>query len=296
MRLNRTESPRRRAQQAPGAGGPDAFPDSEMLSARCAWGRAHSRMRSLWLGALGLWLLLAGAQLRAQSWTEALACMPINPSVHYLDRTNCVEVMLDAFRSNGVVKGLIFMPGATDEFYMFRRAHASLTGEKLNLAEAIIALTKESRIQATFNPPFLLLHTDEDSLEPDVTVRDERTETRLKTSRGPSHVFCNDRDWDYLQPILRWSLKVDIRPWHKSPDSWHFYRHSFAAWDLTGWEALEAAALAGKSRFTVERKSVVFEVDRRVKVSPRFEAPGSKSQVPGSEPRASAESPSQHLP
>ena len=55
-----------------------------------------------------------------------------------------------------------------------------------------------------------------------------------------------------------------MRPWRYSTDSWHFYRHSFVAWDLTGWEALEATALAAKTTCTVHRNKVVFEVDMRV--------------------------------
>ena len=217
--------------------------------------------------ALAIWLAIlpTGISAKAQSWTDSLAAMPVSPAVHYLDRTNCVAVMLNAFQSNAVVKALIFMPGATDEFYMFRRAHAQLAGDHLTLLDAIEALTNQTKIQATFRPPFLLLHTGEDYVEPEVSVKDANTEMLLKEHRAPSHVLCNDRDWDYLQPLLRWSLKVDIRPWHGSTGSWHFYRHSFAGWNLTGWEALEAAALAGKSRFTVKRKSVVFEVDRRIK-------------------------------
>ena len=83
-----------------------------------------------------------------------------------------------------------------------------------------------------------------------------------------------------MQPILRDCVKADIQPWRYSRASWHFYRHSFAAWNLSGWEALEAAAFAGKTRFTVRRKSVVdfrgieveFKPDSRIRAVPTLES------------------------
>src|SRR5690348_1763293 len=63
----------------------------------------------------------------AETWQSALHQMPLGAQVLQLNRTNCVDVMLKAFQSNHVVKALIFMPGATDEFYMFHRAKAELT-------------------------------------------------------------------------------------------------------------------------------------------------------------------------
>ena len=197
--------------------------------------------------------------------------MPLNAPVAQLNRTNCVQLMLGAFQSNAVVKALIFMPGATDEFYMFRRAQAELTNASPTLLDAVRALTNQTLIRATFRAPLLLLHTDEDPLEPDIVVQDQPTAEKLRQAAFLPRLFCYDRDWDYVQPALKWNLKVDIRPWKNSTDSWHFYRHSFVASGLTGWEALETAALAGKSRFTVRRKQVVFEPDPRQRATPRFE-------------------------
>lgn len=208
-------------------------------------------------------LLLLSQEVSGQTWQEALARMPLPPHLQELTRTNCVEVMLGAFQSNRVVKALVFMPGATDEFYLFQRARATLTNPVPSLLDAVSALTQQTRIQASFVSPLLLLHTDSDPLAPEIHIQDPRTAQGLKESRTISHVFCHDRDWDSLQPILRRSLRIDIRPWPHSMDSWHFYRHSFAGWGLSGWEGLEATALAGKTRFTVGRKRVTFELDRR---------------------------------
>lgn len=197
--------------------------------------------------------------------------MPLLPAATDLTRTNCVEVMLRSFRSNEVVKALIFMPGATDEFYMFRRAQAHLKQPSPSLLDAVEALRQQTLIRATFQPPMLLLHTDEDSLDPDITVVDFAASERLKHRMLPQ-LFFNDQDWAAVQPSLKWPLKTDVRPWRDSKASWHFYRHSFAGWNLTGWEALQATALAGKSKFTIRGHRIVFEPDPRVRAIPHVDA------------------------
>ncbi len=206
--------------------------------------------------------------------------MPLESGVTELNRTNCVDVMLKAFQSNALVKALIFMPGATDEFYMFKRAKAQLTNGSPTLLDAVSALTNQTLIKATSCSPFLLLHTDEDPLEPLIAIESDSAAEKLKRTQFAVHGIYNDRDWDFLQPILRESLKADIRPWRYSRASWHFYRHSFAEWNLNGWEALEAAAFAGKTSFAVRRKSLMdfrqieveFKPDARVRSVPTLQA------------------------
>ena len=146
------------------------------------------------------------------------------------------------------------------ELYFFRRARANLPAPPVSLLAAVTALTNQTLIRATFRPPLLLLHTAEDLLEPAVTLKHPPAIERLRQARFAPHVLYLDRDWDCLQPQ------------RYSRDSWHFYRHSFAAWNLTGWEALEATALAGQTRFTVRRRQVVFELDMRPRVAPRVES------------------------
>jgi hypothetical protein len=133
------------------------------------------------------------------------------------------------------------------------------------------ALTNQTFIRATFRDPILLLHTAEDPLIPDIQVEHEATAARLKQTRMANRQLYADRDWDYVQPILRRALRIDLHPWKNSTDSWHFYRHNFAGWRLSGWEALQCVALAGKSRFSVRRDQVVFEPDPRVCTNLRFE-------------------------
>jgi hypothetical protein len=82
-----------------------------------------------------------------------------------------------------------------------------------------------------------------------------------------------------MQPILRKTLKADIWPAKQSFDSWHFYRHSFAGWNLTGREALEAVCLAGKSTCVIQRQGglslrrtvIFFAPDKRVLGVPKLE-------------------------
>jgi hypothetical protein len=197
--------------------------------------------------------------------------MPLGTRIKELNRTNCVAVMLGAFQSNDTVKALIFMPGATDEFYMFRRARAEFTNANPSLLDAVSALTNQTLIRATFYPPLLLLHTDEDPLEPLIHLEYQPAVEKLESRRFVPHVIYNDRDWNFIQPILKKTLKMDIRPWRYSYDTWHFYRHSFAGWGLTGWESLQAVALAGKSSFTVQRRRIVFEGDERVRATPKLD-------------------------
>ena len=210
-----------------------------------------------------------------QHWEDSLARMPMAP-VRELNRTNCVETILQAFQKDGLVKALVFMPGATDEFYFFRRATAVVTNLSPTLLDAVAALTNQTHIRATFRPPLLLLHTEEDPTEPDIMVDIESAKQRLQHSPFLPHALYNDRDWDALQPTLRKAFKAEVYPFIGSTGSWHFYRHSFAEWNLNAWEALEAVTLAGKSKCRIEkqgglslrRTAIFFEPDRRVQGVP----------------------------
>ena len=84
-------------------------------------------------------------------------------------------------------------------------------------------------------------------------------------------LFFLDQDWDGVQPALKRAVHMDIRPWRGSHASWHFYRHSFCGFGLTPWEALEAAALAGKTKITVRSRQIIFSPDTRPRESPRVD-------------------------
>lgn len=198
-------------------------------------------------------LLLFTSSLAAADWPAALRVMPLAEPAREINETNFASLMLDSFRSNAVVKGIVLMPGATDEFYFFHRATTKLAPGDTNLLAAITALTNQTRIRVLHRPPFLLLHTAEDPLTPLIKIKSEKMVARLQATPFLPHASYNDRDWDFLRPILIQQLDASFWPPQKSRDSWHFYRHSFAGWNLNGWETLEAIAFAGKSTFTVER-------------------------------------------
>jgi hypothetical protein len=215
--------------------------------------------------------LSASANLFADDWQNALNKMPLASAVTELDRSNCVPLLLNSFQSNGVVKALIFMPGATDEIYFFRRVHVQLSKTNASLADAIIALTNQTYVQADFRPPFLILHTTEDSLDVIADVKNKSTADKLRQRTVSEKILLNDADWDEVHEAIGKFLNIGLRPREGSPDSWHFYRHSFVADGVTQWELLETLALAGKTTFSVHWLTADFEPDRREGPAPKLE-------------------------
>ena len=233
--------------------------------------RFDMRLRSLALAVLLLPTLGSVGTARAESWESAFARMPLGTNVSELHRSNCVPLLLRAFKRNETVKGLVFMPGATDEFYFFRRAHAKLGMAEPTLLDAIIALTNQTYIQATFYPPFLLLHSVEDPPEPIIEVSDVKLAAKLRQKRFSKRILYNDRQWDYLNRELAIRFNRTVLPERGDHDSFHFYRHSLAGYDLTCWEALEALSLAGKTTVTLEKRRIVFKGDSRFGEKPKMD-------------------------
>src|ERR1700761_5886210 len=159
--------------------------------------------------ALSLLILVASLCAKAdtnESWQGAFGRMSLGKSITELDRTNCIPVILNSFQSNAVVKAIVFMPGATDELYFFRRARAKLSGTNLSLADAIIALTNQTYIQADFRPPLLLLHNSGDALDPIAVVKHASTAEKLKARTVPGHLLFNDCGWDDLRSAVKGKL------------------------------------------------------------------------------------------
>jgi len=229
----------------------------------------HSRFLKI-AGSLVAGLIALSLQTRAaEGWEAALARMPLKTNVTVLTKTNVAAVLLDAFQRNLAVKALVLQPGATDEFYFFNRGRTVITNLTPSLLDALVALTNQTAIRLTHLPPFLLLHTHEDPATPLVQVQDEAVARKLKEKNFAPHFYSNDKDWNYVQPILRrhFSSKLTgypiFTPPTKSMDSWHFFRHAISAWDLNGMEALEAISLANKTVVRIEKRRVVFEGDTR---------------------------------
>lgn len=226
-------------------------------------------MRNIWLVVAVLVCRLGMAQ---ETWPEALARMPLASGPVRLDRTNCARLLLGGFQSNTTVKALIFMPGATDDLYFFKRARAVVTNAHPTLYDAVVALTNQTHLRAVFRPPLLLLYSEEDVLNLDITIQHQRTADKLKAGKPLPHIESYDRDWTHLLKQIKRGIGPTLLPYEGTAGSWHFYRHTFAGWNLTPWETLEACALAGKTRFTVQRHRVVFELDPRTGSVPKLES------------------------
>lgn len=221
-------------------------------------------------------VLSASANLFADNWQNALEQMPLASATTELNRSNCVPLLLNSFQSNGVVKALIFMPGATDEIYFFHRVRAQLTNANPSLLDAVAALTNETYIRAEFRPPLLILHTTEDSLDVIANEKNKSTVAKLRQWTIPEKILLNDADWDDVHQAVGKYISVGLRPREGSPDSWHFYRHSFVASGVNQWEMLETLALAGKTTFAVNWLTADFQPDRREGPAPtlkQFPAP-----------------------
>jgi hypothetical protein len=197
--------------------------------------------------------------------------MPIDKDITTLNHTNCAEVVLRAFKSNAVVKALIFMPGATDELYFFRRVNVALTNSNPTLLDAVTGLTNQSPLRVAVREGFLLIYSCEDVLELDFKVEHEKTAGRLRTGKPLPHLLMLDRDWTQFLDTTQKRIGPTLWPYRRTPASWHFYRHTFAAWNLTPWETMLAAAYSGKTKFTVVRGGVNFEMDRRVNELPKLD-------------------------
>lgn len=198
-----------------------------------------------------------------ESWQAALSQMPLGSNVTELTRTNAIPLMLNAFQSNSVVKALIFMPGAADEFVFLRRAHVVLTNANPSLMDAVTALTNQTYIRAEFRPPFLLLYTTEDELEPIAIVKSKSTAAKLQARIVPGRMVLCDSNWDYSRKAVAKKVSVTVLPFSDDPSSWHFWPNNFAACGVTQWELLETLALSGKTTFTVHWLTADYAQDMR---------------------------------
>ena len=211
--------------------------------------------------------------LRAETdWSTPLRGMPLQLLNARLDRTNCVELILKSFRSNSVVKGIVFLPGATDELYLTRRVDPRLISPAPSLLEGIHSVTNGSFIRATFRPPFLLLHTDSDPLEAKIAEGPGVVLSSFHKNGAAPDLLYIDRDWEKIQPDLRRWLGVSVIPASGSRESWHFYRHHLRGFQLSQHELLEAVCLSGKTQATINRHGgllrnriqIIFSPDKRI--------------------------------
>ena len=197
---------------------------------------------SKWLGLLLLCTASQGVSA-GEPWQDALAAMPLTAPTAELNRTNCVPLLLDSFQSNGVVKGLIFMPGATDELFFFRRAHATLTNTNPSLLDAVTALTNQTFIQATFQPPLLLLHNTEDALDVITIVKNKSTAAKLRQKLVPGRVLLNDADWGVVRNTFKGKLSIGLRPFENALETWQISSRTGARAPHPSWNSFRCVRI-----------------------------------------------------
>lgn len=240
----------------------------------CNW--LSRRMGTKWrhsiVVAFALLLLATAITGRSQDWQKEFVAMPLAEAPRELNRTNAARLMLGAFKANAAVKALIFMPGATDELYFFDRDKAKLTNAAPTLLDAIAAYTNQTRIRAVFRPPFLLLHSAEDTLASSVVIEDAKTAEKLRGKTFAKQFLSDDQPWEFIKREVGWNLNINVTPGGTSEPSYHFYRHTLAGFGLNGMEAIEAVSLAGKTVVTVKKRALSFIADIRFHERPESSA------------------------
>jgi hypothetical protein len=240
--------------------------------------------RALWL-ALPIAIPLSGADNNATpspapaapaahlDWPAALAGMPVPERASPLTRSNAVRLIVEHFRSNDVVRAIVFHPGVPDDFYLIHRdqpigpspspsSSSSSPGPRVaHLAEAIRALTNFTTVRATFAGGVLHLHTDSDRLDarPGSGTMSGPLRLTLEQRRGLGRAQWVDAHWKSVQPALARAVRQTIRPGPDSQDAWHFERVNLVADGLTDWELLNLVALATGTRLSLAPRAIVFE-------------------------------------
>lgn len=193
------------------------------------------------------------------NWPDAFAAMPLPSPAPRLNRDNAICVILEAFRSNALVKAIVVLPGVSDDFYLVNRDQPPLNLAATNLWQAVHALTNSTAVRATLRPPFLLLHLPNEHTQPAVIAGEDTLARKLKNPARLHRLACCDAHWETLQPELQKRLRTRLRPEARSEAAWHFERHNVSGWGLTGWELLLATAWAGGTEAVIADSHVSFQ-------------------------------------
>ena len=211
-------------------------------------------------GVIGMFVMLAlqvgkAGILPGEAWTNNLAMMRVAPGA--IGRSNAIPVILQSYRPDAVVGGIVFLPSVCDQFYLIERGKPlEIAGS--NLWEVIAALTNQTSVRATFIEPFLIVHMARDQLTPRIKIAHRPSALQLQqTTRWPD-LFLIDQHWERVQPELnrRWQRKVT--PAKSSEDAWHFGRNNVVGAYLTDWQVLQALSLTSHTTVTINRKSLGF--------------------------------------
>lgn len=194
----------------------------------------------------------------ADTWETTFARMPLATNAFSLNLLHGVPALLNSFRSNETVKALVILPGATDDLHFFDRGIVTWTNAAPTLADAITALTNRTQVRASFHPPFLLLHTTNDLLDVDISLKQPLHSDKPDQKKAASRAIMVDATWQKLEPMLKSVLDVDIKPKPNTTAWWHFYRANFAGFGLTARETIQIVCLSAKVSAVVDRNEIRF--------------------------------------
>ena len=211
------------------------------------------------------WLLLISLQVAARAeltWQEALSAMPVNTNVLRIAKTAAPQLIFNALRKNEIVKGIVFLPAATDELYFFDHGSRTWAGQPGSLTDALTALTNGTPFKITYQKPLLLVHLDRDRLDtliPKGALWDEyRTEWSGQWIDLPW-----ERAHSEISRVLRGAT-----PAGKSTEAYHFYRIYLAGQGMSGFEFARAVALAGRLKVVQRGTKLHFALDERAMLLP----------------------------
>ena len=211
-------------------------------------------------------MVVIGLQLQVRAeltWKEALDSMPVATNSLRIFKTAAPQLILSALRSNEVVKGIVFLPAATDELYFFDHGLRTWAGQPGSLTDALTELTNGTPFQITYQKPLLLVHVARDRLDPVVPEEVRGKEIRA----GWSGVWI-DAPWERVEPALAKVMGSRLSPAASSKEAWHFYRMYAAGQGLGGAELMRAVALAGRLKVARHGSKLHFALDDRPMLLP----------------------------
>ena len=194
----------------------------------------------------------------AEEWEEALKKLPFKEGKFEFQKFKGPTALLRAFKGGEQLRGLIFLPGATDYIYFHQGTAFELPRVSRHVLGAITELTNRTSLQATFEAGFLFIHMPEEPLLARMQVRSAGAVEKLKAKAAPKDLLLLDQPWErFLGEALK-ATEVKVSPPAGDPKSFHFYRCYFRAHDLSSWELLKVLSLTMKAECIVEDEGVEF--------------------------------------
>jgi hypothetical protein len=177
-----------------------------------------------------------------------------------LARSNIVRVVLESFRSNEVVKAIVVSPGVIDDLHLINRDAPALKIDARTVADALARLTNCSSSRLEFTNSIVHWRTETERSRPEIVVA-AGSPLSASLARGYSlpQVLWIDAHWEKVQPQLKKSLRLSLRPPADADAAWHFERVNIAAAGLNDWEIVRAVAQSTGTRIVIRKRTLTFE-------------------------------------